>query len=81
MVTATGDIPLYLSDGVNAYLVPPDDTGAFAARLAEVFANPSAARQVGARGRETARREFDVVSQGQRLAAFMAAFRESKAKM
>jgi glycosyltransferase involved in cell wall biosynthesis len=72
VVTATGDIPLYLRDGVDAYLVPPDDTPAFAARLAEMFADPSAAREVGARGRETARREFDVVSQCRRLAAFMA---------
>ena len=72
VVTATGDIPLYLRDGVDAYLVPPDDTPAFAARLAEMFADPSAAREVGVRCRETARREFEVVSQCRRLAAFMA---------
>jgi glycosyltransferase involved in cell wall biosynthesis len=72
VVTATGDVPLYLRDGVDAYLVPPDDTLAFAAHLAEMFADPSAAREVGARGRETARREFEVVSQCRRLAAFMA---------
>jgi glycosyltransferase involved in cell wall biosynthesis len=71
VVTSTGDIPLYLRDGVDAYLVPPDDTPAFAARLAEMFADPLAAREVGARGRETARREFEVVSQCRRLAAFM----------
>ena len=71
VVTATGDIPLYLRDGVDAYLVPPDDTPAFAARLAEVFADPSAAREVGARGRETARREFEVLSQCRRLAVYL----------
>ncbi len=71
VVTATGDIPRYLRDGVDAYLVPPDDKHAFAARLAEVFADPVKAREVGACGRETARREFDIVSQCRRLAAFM----------
>jgi len=80
VVTATGDIPLYLRDGVDAYLVPPDNTAAFAARLAEVFAHPSRAREVGARGRETARREFDVVSHGRRLAAFMAEVGRSGAR-
>lgn len=74
VVTATGDIPLYLHDGVDAYLVPPDDTRAFAARLAEMFADPSGAREVGARGRETARRHFEVKSQCRRLAAFLDGF-------
>lgn len=74
VVTATGDVSIYLKDGVNAYLVPPDDTQAFAARLAELFVDPLAAHDIGARGRETAQREFDVMSQGRRLAAFMEGF-------
>jgi len=74
VVTATGDIPLYLSDDVDAFLVPPDDTRAFAARLAEMFADPSAAHAVGARGREAARQHFDIESQCGRLAAFLDEF-------
>jgi glycosyltransferase involved in cell wall biosynthesis len=74
VVTATGDIPLFLSDGVDAYLVAPDDTQAFAARLTDMLADPLMAREIGARGRETARREFDLVAQCRRLAAFMADF-------
>lgn len=74
VVTATGDIPLYLHDGVDAFLVPPDETHAFAAKLAELLADPSAARAVGARGRETARNHFEIVSQCRRLAAFMGDF-------
>jgi len=76
VVTATGDIPLYLHDGEDAYLVPPDDTHAFAARLAEVLADPAAAKAVGARGRETARTQFGIETQGKRLAAFMREFGE-----
>ena len=73
-VTATGDIPLYLHDREDAYLVPPNDTHAFAERLAEMFTDPSAAREVGARGRETARKHFEVKSQCQLLAAFLDGF-------
>jgi len=39
-----------------------------------VFADPSAAQAVGARGRETARQHFEIESQCRRLAAFMAEF-------
>ena len=46
VVATTGDIPLYLSDGVDAFFVP-DDTRAFAARLAEMFADRSAKKQGG----------------------------------
>jgi glycosyltransferase involved in cell wall biosynthesis len=74
IVTNTGDIPLFLQDGVDAFLVPPDDPDAFAARLAEVFADPAAARAVGLRGRETARQQFKTESQGRRLAAFLRGF-------
>ncbi len=80
VITATGDIPLYLRDGVDAYLVPPDDTPAFAARLADVFADPVAARVVGARGRETAQREFETMAQCRRLASFMAEIGRSDAR-
>jgi len=76
VVTATGDIPLYLRDGVDAYVVPPDDTRAFAARLADVLADPAAAKAMGARGRETARTQFGIETQGMRLAAFMRGFGE-----
>ena len=79
MVTATGDIPLYLDDGVDAFLVPPDDTHAFAARLADVFADPSAARAAGSRGRETARKHFEMESQCRRLAAFLDDFGQQEA--
>jgi len=71
IVTATGDIPLFLQDGVSAFLVPPDDTRAFAVRLADLFRDPEAARGVGVRGREVARRHFEVKSQCRRLAEFL----------
>jgi glycosyltransferase involved in cell wall biosynthesis len=74
IVTATGDIPLFLTDGVDAFLVPPDDNEAFAARLADVFADPAMAYAVGLRGRETARQRFETRSQCVRLAEFIQGF-------
>lgn len=59
IVTATGDIPNYLTDAVNAYLVPPDDVDAFATKLRLVMQNPSDAELVGKRGQETAKQQFD----------------------
>jgi glycosyltransferase involved in cell wall biosynthesis len=59
VVTATGDIPKYLQDGVNAYVTPPGDTAAFARALRRAMANPAEAAEVGRRGREVAIREFD----------------------
>jgi glycosyltransferase involved in cell wall biosynthesis len=76
VVTATGDVPLFLRDGWDAFLVPPDDTRAFAARLAAVFADPIGANVVGSRGRDTAREKFDPDFHCRRLAAFLRNLRQ-----
>lgn len=72
VLTANGDLPLYLEDGVDAYLVPPDDVSAFAGRLRDVLRDPEAASEVGRRGRETARARFDSTAHGARIIAFIA---------
>ena len=59
IVTATGDIPLYLEDMVSAYLVPPDDTASFIKKLRYVMSHPNEANTVGRRGRDVARINFD----------------------
>lgn len=71
VVTATGDVGLYLDDGVDAYLVEPGDDATFAARLRYALEHPDEAAAVGARGREVAQREFDYRVHGARLFAFM----------
>ena len=48
-----------LAEGVGR-LYPPGDVGALASALSEVLDDPSAARDLGEKGRERARREFDV---------------------
>lgn len=75
VLTAVGDLPLYLRDGVDAYLVPPGDTAAFGARLREALADPDAAA-VGRQGRRTAAEKFDPAEHGGRILAFIHALRD-----
>jgi glycosyltransferase involved in cell wall biosynthesis len=70
VATAIGDIPLYLEDGVSAFLAPPDDAAAFAEALDAALADPARADAIGRRGREVALREFDARVHGPRLVAF-----------
>lgn len=72
VVTATGDIPLYLTDCVDCFLVPPDDVRAFSAALQAALEDPDAVR-IGEAGRATAIREFDPKVHMQRLIDMVAA--------
>lgn len=75
VVSAAGDLPLYLDDGVDAYLAPPGDQQAFVARLRDALRDPEAATAVGRRGRETARERFDPAIHGARILAFIGELR------
>ena len=76
VVTAIGDIPRYLTDGLDAYLVPPGDPVRFAERLSYVLDHESEALAVGAQGREVASQRFDCRRHGERLAAFICGLRD-----
>ena len=80
VVGANGDIPLYLEDGVDAYVVDPSDEAAFAARLRHVLDHRDEAAAVGARGREAAVGEFDYRVHGPRLAEFVAGLAARRGK-
>lgn len=71
VVTTTGDIRAYLTDGVDAYLVPPGDPPRFAEQLRHVLDHEDEARQVGAHGRALVARRFDYRRHGKRLNAFI----------
>ena len=75
VVTAVGDIPLYLEDRVSAYLVAPGDALAFVAALRDALADPERAAAIGRRGRDAAARHFEVTVHGPRLVAFFASLR------
>ncbi len=52
VTTDTSDISLYLHDRESAFLVPPDDTAAFAQAMLAALADRAMAECVGARGRQ-----------------------------
>ena len=58
VVTATGDIPRYLHDGVDSYLVPPGDVARLSEAIERALHDPLAA-SVGLAGRGVAKRSFD----------------------
>jgi glycosyltransferase involved in cell wall biosynthesis len=70
VVTAIGDIPLYLEDRVSALLVEPGDPDAFAAALRGALVDPIAAERIGRQGRDAAERHFSVAVHGPRVARF-----------
>ena len=55
---AHGGVPEVIEDGRTGYLVPHGDAGQVATSIETLLANPSLARDMGARGRERVDREF-----------------------
>jgi len=80
VVTAVGDLPLYLTDGVDAYLASSNDAQVFGQRLRDALSRPDEATEVGRRGRETATARFDPAVHGARIIAFVADLRQADAR-
>lgn len=53
-----GGIPLQITDGENGFLVDPYDFDGFAERIVELLKNPSLAKEMGKKGKETVRKKF-----------------------
>lgn len=70
IASATGDVGLYLRDGVDAFLVENCTVASFSSKFREVLADEEKAVEVGRRGRETAIRCFNMNDAGRRLVAF-----------
>ena len=65
IVTKVGEIPNYLTDGENAFLVEPDDIIAFAEKMQYVIDNPEIAQKVGLKGRGVVLEKFNYKKQAQ----------------
>lgn len=59
VVTAVGDIPLYLKDGESALIAKPDDEKDFASKMLWVAEHNQEAKQIGLKGRDVALSEFN----------------------
>jgi glycosyltransferase involved in cell wall biosynthesis len=60
VVTAVGAIPEVIHDGVEGYLVPPEDAFALADALDRLAANPQARRQMGESAYRTCERGYGI---------------------
>jgi glycosyltransferase involved in cell wall biosynthesis len=72
VVTAdVGEVARYFRDGETAYVAPPDDVTAYAAKIGEVLEDGARAARIGAAGRRLAEQQFDYKLQGPLLYAFL----------
>jgi glycosyltransferase involved in cell wall biosynthesis len=73
VTTAVGESQRFFLDAETAYVSPPGDLDAYAARMAEVLDDPSHATAVGAAGRHIAEEYLHYALQGPRLASLVEA--------
>mgnify|MGYP000919109724 CR=1 FL=1 len=59
VITAVGDIPIYLKDGENVYLAKPNDVDSFAEKLRECLSDPQRASLIGKNGQKLVYKEFN----------------------
>lgn len=70
VVTKVGDIPLFLTDKVNAFLSEPNDEVDFAKKMVWVTENYEEALKVGNQGKSLVDNEFSSITQGAKALAF-----------
>src|SRR5690606_5435810 len=58
VASRAGGLPDKVRDGINGWLVPPDDAGALATALADAASNPSRLVEMGHRSREIVEQDF-----------------------
>ena len=58
VTTNVGGIPLQIQDGVNGYLLEPNDIDGFTDRIVEILRNPRLAKELGKKGKETVKEKF-----------------------
>lgn len=59
VVTAVGDIPLFLEDKNNALISEPENSRMFADKIIWIIEHPEESAQIGERGKETAMQNFN----------------------
>ena len=70
-MTRVGEIPVYLTDNVNAFLAEPDDIDDFANKLAYVLSNYQSSLEVGIKGKELVASTFNYRYQSKRIIEFL----------
>ena len=71
IVTAVGDIPLFLKDGINGFVVEPDNIEVFAGKMNWIIEHPTEAKKIGESGANLAHKEFNYLKETKKLIDFM----------
>ena len=71
ITTNVGEVSNYLIDGINSFIVPPNDINSFAMKMNFVLQNPEIANEVGLRGKELAFKEFNYKNYIHKLKIFI----------
>ena len=74
IVTEVGDIPNFLSDCVNAFIVKPGNPFLFAQKILYVIDNYEFALEVAKTGRDVAQKYFNYVTESKKLQLFLRNF-------
>ena len=70
VVTAVGDIPLYLN-ATNSFIVKPDDNKAFANKILEILSDENHAAAIGKEGQKLALTTFNAKEQSKKLDRYL----------
>lgn len=71
VVTRVGEIPVYLTDNINAFLAEPDDIEDFANKIDYVLSNYPSSLKVGLKGKELVNSIFNYKHQAKRIIDFL----------
>lgn len=71
IVTAVGDIPLFVKDGINGFVVKPNNIDAFAEKMCWVIQHQTEAKAIGENGACLAHKEFNYLTESKKLISFM----------
>lgn len=68
--TNIGEAQNYIKDKINAFVVDWKDTKGIADQIVQIIKNPSLAKEVGLKGKETCEKEFNYLIHAQRMINF-----------
>lgn len=71
IVTAVGDIPLFVKDGINGFVVEPNNEKAFAEKMIWIIDHPTEAKKIGEAGANLAHKEFNYLKETKKLVDFL----------
>lgn len=71
VVTKVGDIPMFLKDGETALMTECGNVQGFAEKLCWALDNPQQAREIGLRGKEVAKKNFNYLTETSKMVEVM----------